>query len=149
MIFFCFMVKWFLSHNDKYWLIKETFLHVQLLWRASSQAHRKGIHLIIPFSVKGDKTFPPLSTCLSTLCSLFLLTLLSGLYSVSCSVNIICRCGADRLKSRAFLLSCRWLMWLRQEAATIPLHWLRSTTAPCFLLNTNSLSLPRLHSSPE
>lgn len=115
------------------------------------QPRGKRTHLIIPLSVKRDKTFPPQSTWLSTLCTLFLPTLPSGLYSVSCSVNIICRPWSRQAQKQTLLLSCRWLMWLWQEAATIPLHSLPSstsstsssstTTEPCLLHNTDSLSL--------
>lgn len=110
---------------------------------SSAQSPQKMIHLIIPPSAKWDKTFLLQTTCLSTLCSLFLLTLLSGLYSGACSVNIICHSGADGLKSRPFLLSCRWLMQLRQAAATIPLPSLTS------LHHQHLVSTNKLHLSPH
>lgn len=50
--------------------------------RSSCCPQEINIHFIIPLSAKLDKTSPPQSACLFTLCSLFLLTLLSGLYSL-------------------------------------------------------------------
>lgn len=110
-------------------LLKATSLHVQLPWGAQSQDHRKRLHLIIPLSVERDKTFPLQPTCLSTLC--LPLSPDPPVWPLLCLM--LCQHHlppwSRQPQKRTFLLSCRWLMWLRQEAATIPLHSPPSTTA--------------------
>lgn len=66
---------------------------------------------------KWDKTFLLESTCLSTLCSLFLLTLPSGLYSVSCSVNIICVAEQSDSKADPFCFPAGgWWGWGKRQS---------------------------------
>lgn len=126
-------------------MVIESNIHVQLPLGAQFHSHRKGIHLIIPFSAKWDKAFPLQSTWLSTLCSLFLPNLPSGLYSVSCSVNIICWRGAHRLKSGPFYFPAGgWCDWGKRQQQSL-FTSLPPPPATCFLYNTNSLSLPRPH----
>lgn len=96
---------------------------------------------------KWDKTFLLQSTSLFTLCCLFLLILMSGLYSVSCSVNIICHRAADRLKSGPFYFPAGgWCDWGKRQQQSLFTHFPLTLGPPYFLYSTNSLCLPRTHS---